>query len=323
VRAEGSGSSATEQFLRGAATFASLMTQQGLQSAIDLYGYVLNLDDLRADAYAARARCRRLLAQYMFVDPLGALSEAKRDALDAVQRDPVSGEALIEAAYSYALFDRDLSAAAAYATRARNVQPHHPELPRLQVSVALMRGDLESALSIAGERPGPLRATLLYLMREYEQACDIFRTQLADPLIRLLFGACRLFQGDVQGAREDFAAVYHAEADVRQAPQPNVSHYALAFLTYANARSGNEGEARRGILNLAQLGRKRYVSPMARAIAHAGLNEHDAAISFVEEAVAHADPWSAHIGVDPFLEPLRIDPRFARLARIVSGARAA
>jgi tetratricopeptide (TPR) repeat protein len=193
----------------------------------------------------------------------------------------------------------------------------------LQVSLQLMRGDVEAALALVPNTHGPLRGALLYLMREYEQACEILANHLDDALVRLLYGACRLFQGDVNGARADFTTVYRAEIDLRQTAQPNVRHCALAFLIYADALCGDAGAARRGILDLARLGRERYVSPMARAIAHAGLGERDAAISSVEEAVARLDPWSAHIAVDPFLDSIRNDARFMRLEKLVAGARAA
>lgn len=324
IMAEGSQEPATaERLLAGAATFRSLMTRQGLVSAIELYGRVIGMDETRADAYAGRAACSRLLAQHMYADPVLALSAAKRDALEAVKRDAENADALIEAAYAYALFERNPHAAAAHALRAAKLQPEHPELRRLQVSLQLMRGDVEGALAAVHDRPDPLRGALLYLMREYEAAMDIFSGRLDDSLVRLLYGACRLFEGDVEGARADFTSVYREEIDLRHAPQPNVRHFALAFLIFASARAGDVNAARRGILDLARLSRERYVSPMARAIAHAGLNERDAAVAFVEEAVARLDPWAAHIAVDPFLDTLREDARFMRLQQLVAGARAA
>src|SRR5579884_711834 len=315
--------SAAERFLDGATFFRSLMTQQGLESAIDLYGHVIGIDDSRADAYAGRAACSRLLAQHMYADPFTSLASAKRDAIAALQRNADDADALVEAAYAYALFDRDSHAAAVHAMRARKVCPEYAELSRLQVSLYLMRGDATGALSVVRNQSGPLHGALLYMLREYEQACKIFAEYLDDSLVRLLFGSCRLFQGDVQGAISDFSAVYHEEVDLRNGGQPNVRHFALSMLIYAHARAGNAGAARRGVVHLARLARERYVSPMARAMAHAGLGEREAAISCVEEAVARLDPWTAHIAVDPFLDTLRGDRRFVRLEQLVAGAHAA
>ena len=129
----------------------------------------------------------------------------------------------------------------------------------------------------------------------------------------MLLGACRLFTGDFARAIQDFRAVYREHVDVRRPGGGNVRHYALALLIFALAKSGDRVRARRAAVDLASLARQRYVSPMMRAVAHAGLGEMDVAFAFVEEAVARFDPWAAYTAVDPLLDQLRDDPRFDRL----------
>ena len=321
VRVERENEDATaEEYLRGAATFRSLMTEQGLRSAIDLYGRALDGHGSDARAYAGRAACNRLLAQFMYADPLTTLSAASRDAALAFECGPESIDVLIECAYSAAVFDRDPRSAQTFLRRAQMLDAQHPEVLTLGVSLALMRGDVAEALRSLGGKPGPLHGAVLYLAREYAQASAELSMRLSDPLVRVLYTACRFFEGDTAAARDGFAQIYHEAVDVRDAAHPNARHYALAFLIYAEARSGDEAAARRAALDLARLGRERYVSPMARAIAHTGLREFDSAISLVEEAVTRVDPWTAHIGVDPFLDDLRGDERFERLVKIVAGA---
>lgn len=308
-----------EEYARGAATFRSLMTEQGLRSAIDLYGRVIDAHGSDGRAYAGRAACNRLLAQYMYADPLTTLSAASRDAALAFECNPEDIDVLIECAYSAALFDRDPRSAQTFLRRAQMLDAQHPEVQTLGASLSLMRGDIAEALRPLGGKPGPLHGAVLYLAREYAQARAELSMRLSDPLVRLLYNACLFFDGDSAAAREGFAAIYHEAVDVRQTAHPNVRHYALAFLIYAEARTGDEAAARRAAMDLARLGRERYVSPMARAIAHTGLREFDSAISLVEEAVTRMDPWTAHISVDPFLDDLRGDERFEPLTRTVAG----
>lgn len=310
---------ALEEYARGAAMFRALMTEQGLHSAIDLYGRVLAIDSADARAYAGRAACNRLLAQLMFADPLTCLSAASRDAALAFEADAEDIEVLIECAYSAALYDRDFRSAQTFLRRAKMLQPGYPEAITLDVSLALMRGDVAGALSSIEEKPGPLRGAVLYLARDFERARQELLMRPGDPLVRVLYNACLLFEGNISAARAGFAGIYHEAVDVREAARPNAHHYALAFLIYADARGGDEAGARRGALDLARLSRERYVSPMARAIAHTGLREFEAAVSFVEEAVSRVDPWTAHLCVDPFLDDLRGNDRFERLARTVAG----
>lgn len=111
----------------------------------------------------------------------------------------------------------------------------------------------------------------------------------------------------------DLRSLYREHIDIRRNGQPNVRHHALAVLIFALAKSGDRVRARRAVADLAALARQRYVSPMARAIAHIGLGEIDVAISFVEEAIARFDPWAAYLAADPILDDLRGDARFVRL----------
>lgn len=320
VAVENRGDAALEEYMRGAQAFRSLHTEQGLRSAIDLYGRVLGLDPTRGRAYAGRAACYRLLAQYMYAEPMSCLSAASRDAALAFECEAQSLEVLLECAYSAALFDRDHGSAQTFLSRARMLQSDHPEVIELDVSLALIRGDLAGALRALPQPQGPLHGALLYLAGDYAHARAELEQRGSDPLAQLLVAACRFFEGDAAAARAGFSALYHAAVDVRAAAHPNVRHYALAMLIYVCARGGDEAAARRGALNLARLARERYVSPMARAIAHAGLREFDTAMAFIEEAVSRMDPWTAHLSVNPFLEDLRGDQRFMRLTRIVAGA---
>jgi hypothetical protein len=117
---------------------------------------------------------------------------------------------------------------------------------------------------------------------------------------------------------DELRAIYREPVDIRRAGRPNVRHHALALLIFAMAKSGDRMRARRAVADLAALARQRYVSPMARAIAHVGLGENDVAIAFIEEAVARFDPWASYLAVDPVLDELREDPRFRQLLGLVA-----
>jgi tetratricopeptide (TPR) repeat protein len=285
-----------------------------LRSAIDLYTRAIGLDDRNARAYARRASCRRLLAQYMYADPFSSLIAAKADAAAALSSDENDVEAHIEAAYSAALFDRDFTAAARHVDFVEQRDPHNRSVSFLRVLLPVMRGDVAAASS-ASRRYGGLHAGIaLYFSREYGKALPHFEAVAADdPSARLLLGACRLFTGDLQRAVNDLRAIYREPIDIRRAGQPNVRHHALALLIFALAKSGDRLRARRSVADLAALARQRYVSPMARAIAHIGLGENDVAIAFIEEAVARFDPWASYLAVDPVLDAVRSDPRFMHL----------
>ena len=305
---------APAEFVRAAGEFRALNTEQGLRSAIDLYTRAIEAEPADARGYARRAGCWRLLAEFMYADPYTALMSAKGDAARALALDGDDTEALIESAYASALFDRDIDAALRYVEAVRCHDPGSAAARMLLVFLPLMRGQTVAALNAARRAGGSLAGSALYFARAYTQAIPYFEASAAEnPGARVMLGACKLFAGDAQGAIADFRAVYGEHVDVRRAGRPNVRHYALALSIYAMGKSGDRVRARKAVTDLAALARQRYVSPMARAIAHVGLGEHDVAVALVEEAVARFDPWAAYIGVDPFLDALRDDPRFVRI----------
>jgi DNA-binding winged helix-turn-helix (wHTH) protein len=305
---------AADDYVEGGDTFRALQTEQGLRSAIDLYTRAIGLDNRNVRAYARRACCRRLLAQYQYADPYSSLMAASADAAAALSCDPNDVEARIEAAYGAALFDRDFSAAMRHTDVAEQRDPRNPAVPFLRISLPLMRGDVAAAMSVSRRYGGLYAGTALYFAREYSRALTHFEAAASsDPSARLLLGACRLFTGDVHGAMSEFRAIYREHVDIRRAGQPNVRHYALAVFIFALAKSGDRARARRAVTDLAALARQRYVSPMARAIAHIGLGEIDVAIPFLEEAIGRFDPWAAYLVVDPIVDDVRDDPRFKRL----------
>ena len=61
----------------------------------------------------------------------------------------------------------------------------------------------------------------------------------------------------------------------------------------------------------------RHVSPYLLALIHVGLGEHEAALEWLERALADRSHWMTFLNVDQKLDPLRGDPRFEALRRQV------
>lgn len=302
------------QYIEGAEEFRMLQTEQGLRSAIDLYGRALIENERNVRALARRANCWRLLADYMYADPFSSLMAAKADASAALACDPADVEARIESGYCSAFYDRDLVAAFRHAEVAERHQPDNTAVHNLYVTIALLRGDVPAALAAGRRYGGTLAGMALFFARRYTDALPYFEAGAnEDPGSRVMRGACRVFTGDIAGALSDFRNVYREHIDVRRVRRANVRHYALALSIVALAKSGDRVRARRAVGDLSSLSRQRYVSPMARAIAHIALGEVDIAMAFMEEAIARFDPWAAYIAIDPFLDTVREDPRFTKL----------
>ena len=86
----------------------------------------------------------------------------------------------------------------------------------------------------------------------------------------------------------------------------------LGSLGYTYAVAGREAEAQ-GVLNSLQDGTREYVPALTFAFIHAGLGQHDAAFEWLDKAYAERFGWLIFLNVDPKLDNLRSDPRFADL----------
>ena len=86
-----------------------------------------------------------------------------------------------------------------------------------------------------------------------------------------------------------------------------------AHLGYALALAGRRTEAEESIAELKELARGRYVSSYYFAMIYLGLNDTDEAFASLERACEERSGFMAFIKVEPMLDPLRSDPRFAAL----------
>nr|MBA2457903.1 tetratricopeptide repeat protein [Gemmatimonadales bacterium] len=86
-----------------------------------------------------------------------------------------------------------------------------------------------------------------------------------------------------------------------------------ADLGVVAALRGRPGEARAVLEGLRAESRERYVSPVGFVTLHAALGENDAAFEWLDRAYDDRRGWLAYLRVEPRLDGLRGDPRFARL----------
>ena len=91
--------------------------------------------------------------------------------------------------------------------------------------------------------------------------------------------------------------------------------FTIAWFGCLHGLAGHESEAREALGRLRAIQQKHYVQPYDFAIVHAGLGEKDEAFRFLDEAVRERSDELALVRVDPALDPLRSDPRFAAMLK--------
>jgi tetratricopeptide (TPR) repeat protein len=105
-----------------------------------------------------------------------------------------------------------------------------------------------------------------------------------------------------------------AVAACEQAAALSGRHVGLGYLVHAYAAAGEPARAAAVLRELEARSRREYVSPWSIALAQLGLGDADAALAWLDRAVAERDPYlTAEGGNNPLWAPLRADPRFGRL----------
>lgn len=88
-----------------------------------------------------------------------------------------------------------------------------------------------------------------------------------------------------------------------------------ALLGHAYAAANRRSEAQAILRQLSLLSKQRYVPPYPIATIYAALGNKDDAFAWLERAFDERDSWMNYLGLDPRLDGLRSDARFADLLR--------
>jgi tetratricopeptide (TPR) repeat protein len=92
------------------------------------------------------------------------------------------------------------------------------------------------------------------------------------------------------------------------------------LLAAAKAQSGDKDAAIQMLAELEELSQHRYVISCWRTLLYLSLGNRDEAVRWLEQAIADHDSLTVSlIKVDPWLDPLRGDPRFEVLVQKVVG----
>ncbi len=148
----------------------------------------------------------------------------------------------------------------------------------------------------------------MYYSRQYDLAIEEYRKVLdmdanfgyAHFWLAMALLQKSLFEEAIQGYQK--AVVFSAG---------NITYQAA--LGYAYALAGKRDEALKILKELIDLSSQRYVPKYEIALIYAGMGEKDKAFEILEEAYLDRASFLVRFKVDPRLDSLRSDPRFAAL----------
>jgi serine/threonine-protein kinase len=296
-------------------------TGDSAKKAIEYFQQAIERDPNYALAYAGLADAYPALTFFADTPPQESFPKAKAAAKRALELDETLAEAHTSLAATLFYYDRNFPEAEREFQRSIELNPnyataHHwygvtylAKTERFDEAIAeLKRAQELDPLSLA------INADLgnTYIQaRQYDKAIEQLRKTIEMDqnfyFAHALLGMAYELKGDFQNAVVEY----------QKARQLNDNSFVLALLGHIYAASGRKDEALKKLDELKQLSKQRFVFSYGVALVYAGLGDKDQAFQWFEKSYQDREPRITRIKVDPLLDNLHSDPRFADLVRRV------
>jgi TolB-like protein/Tfp pilus assembly protein PilF len=309
-------SEAYELYLKGR-YFWNKRTGPDLRKAIDYFNQAIEKDPKYALAYAGLADSYQLLSTYGAGTPQESFPPAKAAAQKALEIDNTLAEAHTSLGGILCSYDFDVASSTKEFERAIALNPNYAAAHHwFSVGPLLIVGQFDRAIA-EGKRAvqlDPLSMSInadlggtFTVARHYDEATAQLRKTLE---IDSRFYAAHYDLGEalqLKGQLREALAEYKKAAELDDDP------FVLGLLGHAYASSGNKAEALKILDQLKELSKQRYVTAYAFAIVYLGLGDKEEALRWLQKSYQDRADDITIIKVDPFLDPLRGDPRFENL----------
>jgi serine/threonine protein kinase/Tfp pilus assembly protein PilF len=290
--------------------FWNKRTGADLQTAADYFQQAISADQGYANAYAGLAQTYLLMPFYNADASSEVFPKAKAAAIRAIELDGTSpeGHAALAMLLSY---DFKFGESETEFKRAIQLDPNYATAHHWYGNTLLTTlGRFDEAIK-EGKRAIELDpfslvinadlGTTLMLARRYDDAIEQLRATLAldgnFSYAHVMLGSVLFLKGDVNSAITEYEKV-RALSD---------SCDVLALLGLVYAKIGRTAEVTQLQQQLNQCAQKHFVRDHVYALMYIALGQKDTAMDYVEKS---SDNW---LRIDPFLDPLRDEPRFQRL----------
>ncbi len=297
--------------------FWNKRTAEWMKKGIECFQQALDCDPNYALAYSGLADSYISFATVGALSPSVAIPKAKAAAQKALEINDRLAEAHAALGFIKSNYDWDWSQSRKHFRRAAETNPNYSigfhwhgfcsmARQKFAESIELMKqaqtlDPLSPIINVACGLP-------FYFMRRYERAIEIYLEALEND--------ASFFPGHayLSMAYEQNGQYEEAISSIRRALfySPD-STFALTSLGHTYAISGDQEKAREIFEQLNAESNARYIPSYGMAEIHAGLNEKQQALSYLEKAAAERSWWLVFAGVNPRFDLLRDEPRFQKI----------
>ena len=305
-----------ELYLRGRQK-VSLGVEKELREAIALFERALAKDPKDALSWAGLADAWAGLSDF-YLPPREAMPKAREAAEKALQFDDSLGEAHASLAIINTLYDWKWAEAEREFRRAIELNPGyalaHDWYGTLLVSVGRSsEWPKESRLARELDPLSPMvhndAGWNAFLSRQNEEAIGALRRAIEIyPELGIAHAILALAHAEKRQPND-------AVAEARKAMEVDNSPLVIATAGGAMAIAGDLAGARQVLAQLDDITKTRYVCPYEVGMIHLYLGEKDAAFRSFEKGYEVRSACMPFTKIDPRMDPIRSDPRYADLVR--------
>ena len=310
---------AYQLYLKGRFHYAK-RTKDDIRRGIEYFQQAIKLDPNFALAYVGIADSYITMPSFTYLSPREAFPQANEAAQRALGIDPTLPEAHAALATSLAVYNWNWVESERGFKRALELDPnlsgthfrygiiYMTPVGRTDEAITELKRAVElEPLSLITS--ANLAATYMYARQNGQALEQAKKTYDLEPS----FVAGRFWLASIYDANGMYAeAIALSEKSLQSDP---TNQLFLSVAGYAYAKSGRRREAEDVLKKFKEIAKTQYVMSYLVATIYAALGQRDEAFTELERAFAERDWYLKHLKVDPFLDPLRDDPRFADLVK--------
>jgi len=290
-----------------------------LRSSIAFFEQAIHDDPSYAEAYSGLAAATAILGQVPNdgIPPREAKPKAREAAERALQLNPRLAEAhavLGNVAMSY---DWDLATGEKELRRAIELNPNDPTAHEWYCHLLIVEGRnpealAEARLALDLDPVSPLFHTVLAETYYYGRSFDA-AIEEAEQVVKLHpdFLLAQYWLGSAYREKKMYAQAVETFQYARLHSGDNPAM--LMAYGHTQALAGNAKEASAALQKLQQLASTRFVPNLYPAAIHVGSGEFNEAFRYLDLAYQERIDRLVYLNVEPMADPLRSDPRFAKL----------
>jgi TolB-like protein len=312
-------SEAYQLYLRGRYAFGK-RTKDEMLKAVEYFEQAIKLDPKFALAYARIAETYGSMPAYPYMAPKEAFPPAKAAAQKALEIDPTLSEAHTFLAYCLIIYDWNWAEGERSFKRAIELDPNNSAahfrygqiylmpVRRFDEGIAEIKRGLELE-PLDMNMGGSLASAYFFAGRKdeaLEQARRVHDVEPTHPIARWIMSQALLEKGMYEESRA------HNERWLQDDP---TNQFALRDAGIAYAKLGKREKAEEMIARFRELGKKEYIPTNRIAVIYGALGEMDKAFVELEKAFEARDWELYRSDIEPYLNDLRGDPRFAELVK--------